>query len=184
MANSNSASVVEPHSKMYFHADLGDYLLFGDLSLSSTTFVIVACVGVFLLAFAFEMTRKYQRLLKQRFDSQTRRNRQQRQTEAKPESSQASQKPKVDERTPLKSKVKSCHDKESKSGSQLHPSFQRLIISLLHVCQVILSSILMLAAMSFHVWIFVAIIAGFTFGYYVTARDAKIQSLVKDKRSN
>lgn len=133
--------------KMYFHTSNGDTYLFKDWVLSADSDIMFACLALFTMAIIYEAIKTFQKvLLAKKFSH----------SNCYPVASTAAANGDV---------RGNCH--ESHHWLKQMFAWYHLLSTLVHVLQVCLGYSLMLAIMTFNVWLCVAVITGAGIGYFL-----------------
>lgn len=139
--------------KMYFHTDFGDTILFKSCVLNSAGDLVAACVIFFLVAIFYEGLKSYREFLFRKGIK--------------------TYNISVIDPTDRRSCPPTCAAgdnsnwiKEAMVINKMF-SFRHFYQTLLHILQVVISYTLMLAFMSFNVWICIAIALGAGVGYFL-----------------
>jgi copper transporter 1 len=143
-ADQDSVASAGHQMKTFFHTSYGDVYLFKEWILSSASDTVIACLVLFVVAIAYEGIKTYQnQLLKKKY-------------------SHGNCYPVASQTASDSSNV--CHD--SRPWIRQMFSLIHVVSTLLHVVQVTLGYALMLAIMTFNVWMVLAVVSGAGLGYF------------------
>lgn len=163
----DSTSMSEDHLEMmksYFHTDTGDTVLFKSWILKSGWDTFLTCIAFLLLAILYEGIKCYREHLYKRLSFAVKK-----EVTVISNGHNTTSRSSVGGSPPSSAKV----NLGSATGApepSINPrifSVPHLIQSGLHVCQVILSYTLMLAFMTFNIWICLSILMGAGIGYFM-----------------
>lgn len=150
--NRNSMPTMD-HSKMYFHFDLGDTILFKQCVINTNLHLVLVCVLFLVVAVLYEALKYYRQFVLKKncrfYQLATISNQ-------------------LDNENPVpdvegRGDMNAVNDQWKKVNINYLHAYQ----SLLHVLQVAISYTLMLGFMTFNVWICISILFGAGLGYFL-----------------